>query len=79
MKSEQKEVVFIGDGKGVADHVHVEDLAMLYEVILGKILDGREAELRSGELGIYFSENGSHTWIEVAQGIADALIKLGIR
>ena len=61
LKSEKKEVILIGDGKGVADHVHVEDLAMLYEVILGRILAGRENELRSGETGIYFAENGSHT------------------
>ena len=74
LKTKQAEV--IGDGKGVWDHVHVEDLALLYEISVVKILAG---ELGSGEKGVYFSENGQHTWREVAEGVADALRAQGVR
>ena len=69
MKVQQVEVV--GDGKGIWDHVHVVDLAMLYEILVVKIL--AEEEISTGEKGIYFSEDGQHTWREVAEGIADAM------
>jgi hypothetical protein len=35
-------------------------------------------ELTSGERGIYFSENGSHTWRELAEGLADTLFTLRV-
>ena len=74
LKTKQAEV--IGSGKGTWDHVDIADLAMLYEIIAQKLLTGED--LPSGEKGIYFSANGRHTWLEVAQGLADALFKLGI-
>lgn len=74
IKAQQVEI--IADGKGTWDDVHVEDLAMLYEIFVVKILDGEE--LTSGERGIYFSENGSHTWRELAEGLADALFTLRV-
>ena len=72
IKVQQVEV--IGEGKAIWDHVHVEDLAMLYEILVVKIL--AEEELSSGKKGIYFSESGQHTWREVAEGIADAMYAL---
>ena len=69
IKVQQVEV--IGDGAGIWDHVHVEDLAMLYEILVVKIL--AEEELSNGKNGIYFSESGKHMWWEVAEGIADAM------
>lgn len=66
LKTKQAEV--IGDGKGVWDHVDVEDLALLYE-----ILAGDEGELGSGEEDVYFSENGQYTWREVAQGVRQVI------
>ncbi|KAK4695871.1 hypothetical protein P7C71_g1958, partial [Lecanoromycetidae sp. Uapishka_2] len=74
IKSEQVEV--IGDGKGIWDHVHVEDLAMLYEVLVVRILAGQE--VTSGERGIYFSANGTHSWRELAEGLADSMHTLGV-
>lgn len=71
-----KQVEVIADGKGACDHVHVEDVAMLYENSVVRILDGEE--LASGERGIYFSENGNHTWRELAEGLAGALLKAGM-
>ena len=74
MKVQQVEV--IGEGEGIWDHVHVEDLAVLYEVLMVKILAGEETS--SGKKGIYFSESGQHTWREVAEGIAHAMYAAGL-
>lgn len=74
LKSKQAEV--IGDGKGEWDHVHIADLMMLYEIIVARVLAGEE--LPSGENGIFFSENGKHSWMELAQGLGDALKVTGI-
>ena len=71
-----KQVEVIGSGKASWDHVHVVDLAKLYEIIVQKLLAGED--LPSGENGIYFSENGHHTWLEVAEGLAHALYTLGV-
>jgi nucleoside-diphosphate-sugar epimerase len=65
----------IESGNGVWNHVHVTDLALLYEIILSKLLIGEA--LPSGENGLLFSENGEHTWSEIAKGIAEAGFKLG--
>ena len=62
MKVRQIEV--LGEGKSIWDHVHVEDLARLYEILVVKIL--AEEELSSGKMGIYFSESGhvrGGTWL----------------
>ena len=74
LKTKQAEV--IADGKASWNHVHVGDLAKLYEAVVQKLLAGED--LPSGEKGIYFSANGRFTWLEVSQGIADALFTLGI-
>ena len=71
-----KQVEVIGSGKGSWGHVHVVDLAKLYEIIVQKLLAGEN--LPTGEKGIYFSENGQFTWLETAQGLADALFMLGV-
>ncbi|KAL6716579.1 hypothetical protein ACLMJK_006146 [Lecanora helva] len=71
--SGQAEVV--GDGRGIWNHVHIEDVADLYEIITARVLAGED--LPSGESGFYFSENGTYTWLELAQGIGHALAKAG--
>lgn len=58
----------IGEGKGQWDHVHVDNLAELYELVISRILKGEE--LPSNRKGIYFSESGSHSWREVSGRIA---------
>ncbi|KAJ7275884.1 NAD dependent epimerase/dehydratase family protein [Mycena rebaudengoi] len=64
--------VVIGDGKGALDHVHVEDLAELYGIVVTEVLERGGRDLPTGMEGIIFSGNGRHTWMEVAQGVADA-------
>ena len=61
----------IGDGKGEWDHVHIDDLVRLYELVLLKMMNGGK-DLPFGESGIIFSEAGRHTWGEVAKLVAEA-------
>ncbi|KAJ5803702.1 NAD dependent epimerase/dehydratase family protein [Penicillium psychrosexuale] len=60
----------IGKGDAEWDHVHIEDLAGLYELILARILNGDD--LPSGARGVYFNETGHHSWREVSERIAKA-------
>ena len=69
--------VVVGDGNGVMDHVHVEDLAELYTIAVLDVLDNGGKSLPTGKEGIIFSGNGRHTWMEVAQGVADVLYEEG--
>ncbi|KAI4165844.1 MAG: hypothetical protein LQ342_000275 [Letrouitia transgressa] len=73
LKTGQVEVV--GNGSGIAGHVHVEDLALLYGTVLDQLLGGEN--IPHGKKGIYFAATGHHTWTELSQGIADALYQLG--
>ncbi|KAK7423008.1 hypothetical protein QQX98_001298 [Neonectria punicea] len=66
----------LGDGGTVWSHVHVEDLAMLFVVMLGRVLEGEP--IPSGKHGIYFSETGMHTQMELAQKISTAGKELGL-
>ena len=70
--------VIVGDGQGVWDHVHVEDLAELYEIVLLDILEKGGANLPFGKKGIIFSGNGRFKWLDIAQGVAEAAHKAGL-
>lgn len=69
----------VGPGAGEWDHVHIADLAELYELVVLDILDpaSHGAKLPQGKKGIIFSANGRATWGEVAQGVADACFEAG--
>jgi nucleoside-diphosphate-sugar epimerase len=72
LKSGEAEV--IGEGKGIWDYVHIEDLADLYSLVLNKILKGEE--LPTGEMTIMFSATGRYSWLELLQRVATALMSL---
>lgn len=65
--------VVIGEGSGEIDHVHVEDLADLYAVLVEEILEDGGVRLPRGKRGIVFASNGRHTWMEVARRVDEAL------
>jgi nucleoside-diphosphate-sugar epimerase len=69
------QVSVIGAGDGVWDAVHMEDLELLYELLLSKVLSGEE--IPSGHKGIYFSETGDFTWMSLAQGLAEEMYRQG--
>ncbi|CAM1501634.1 Fc.00g036180.m01.CDS01 [Cosmosporella sp. VM-42] len=58
----------IGTGAAEWDHVHIEDLVELYELVLSRLLAGDD--LPSNKKGIYFNETGFHSWREIAERIA---------
>ncbi|KAL5340220.1 hypothetical protein BJX70DRAFT_361835 [Aspergillus crustosus] len=69
-------VEVIGPGEGYWNHAHVEDVAKLFELFLGLVLEGKG--LRSGKEGIYFAETGEHTWLELAERVGKAGFELGV-
>jgi len=67
------QAVVVGEGSGELDHVHVEDLAELYAILVEEILEDGGMRLPRGKKGIVFASNGRHTWMEVAQRVAYAV------
>lgn len=67
----------IGAGKAHWDHVHIEDLAALYELLLARVLAGTAADLPSNKRGVYFNETGHHSWREVSERVAAAGVRAG--
>lgn len=65
-----------GPGNGAWDSVHIADLALLYELLLVKVLAGDDVP--SGKQGIFFSETGDYTWLQLSQGLADQLFYQGL-
>ncbi|KAL4861773.1 hypothetical protein BDV12DRAFT_207785 [Aspergillus spectabilis] len=70
--------VVVGDGSGVWDHVHIEDLADLYRLVVLNILERGGEALPTGKKGIIFSANGRHSWLEYSQLVADACYERGL-
>lgn len=69
-------VVVIGDGKGIWNSVHIADLVFLYEIVLNKAISGES--IPHGKSGIYFTENGEHSWWDLSHAIAQAGVKAGV-
>ncbi|KAH1338665.1 hypothetical protein KXV68_002849 [Aspergillus fumigatus] len=59
------------------NHVHILDLANFY-LLLFRAVREQPDWLPSGPKAIFFVESGEHTWLQVSQGIADALHKQGL-
>jgi nucleoside-diphosphate-sugar epimerase len=67
----------IESGAGIWNHVHILDLANFY-LLLFRAVREQPNWLPSGPRAIFFVESGEHTWLQVSQGIADALHKQGL-
>ena len=70
--------LIVGEGAGIWDRVHIEDLAELYEIVLLAILEKQGANLPFGKKGIIFSGNGRFKWLDIAQGVAKEAHKAGL-
>lgn len=66
----------VGDGHGAWDAVHIQDLASLYELLLRKVRAGEDVP--SGKQGIFFSETGDYTWMQLAEGLAAEMHRQGV-
>ncbi|KAH7150569.1 NAD dependent epimerase/dehydratase family protein [Dactylonectria estremocensis] len=73
---DDKYVSVVGSGESEWSHVHIEDLGLLYELLVTRILGG--LDLPSNKHGIYFSETGYETWRAVSEHIARTGKELGI-
>ncbi|KAF4446704.1 hypothetical protein F53441_9637 [Fusarium austroafricanum] len=62
------EAIYVGDGQGVSDHAHIEDVAALYTLIVEKIVANEKVPF--GKEGFFFANAGEQTWLEIAQEIA---------
>lgn len=69
------QAVRVGDYDAVWNHVHIEDLTNLYEIVLARIAEGNDVPY--GEKGILFSDGGEFLWSELYEGVARALKKRG--
>lgn len=71
------QAVVVGEGNSVWGNVHMDDLAELYLICLADVIETGGMTLPFGKKGIIFSETARHTWLEVAQGVADAAYAAG--
>ncbi|KAH7143668.1 hypothetical protein EDB81DRAFT_501355 [Dactylonectria macrodidyma] len=66
---------YVDGGLGGAGHVHIEDLAALYDVLLARILAGGDVPV--GRDGLFFTETGYHSWLDVSKTISEVGVRLG--
>jgi nucleoside-diphosphate-sugar epimerase len=69
------EAIYAGNGLGVWDHTHIEDIAALYTLILAKVL--AKEDIPSGKDGFYFANAGRQSWLDIAKCIARVGHQLG--
>ncbi|KAF9042574.1 NAD(P)-binding protein [Hymenopellis radicata] len=75
----RKQAGVVGLGKNVWNNVHVQDLAILYVVLLDHVLGlASHNEFQHGRSGYYFAENGEHELLDVSKGLGVVLNDLGI-
>jgi nucleoside-diphosphate-sugar epimerase len=72
---EAKHAQVIGEGASTWSDIHIDDLSDFYEFLISKILS--DEDVPHGKKGIYFTETGEHTWMEVSKAVAKAGLKLG--
>lgn len=66
----------IGEGETRWDHVHVEDVADLYLILLKAVLSGKH--IPEGKRGIYFAESGNHSHRERSAKLAKVMHEAGL-
>ncbi|CAL8584460.1 hypothetical protein XPA_010058 [Xanthoria parietina] len=72
------QVMQLGADDGDVECVHVQDLADLYLLLAGRMVNGDDLDaMPSGARGIYFASTDRYTWKEFADGIAEAMVKVG--
>ena len=69
-------VEYVAPGSSRLGHVHVVDLASLFELVVARAI--ADPALPSGRNGYFFANTGSHSWLEVAEAIAKAGHELGV-
>ncbi|KAH7173127.1 uncharacterized protein B0J16DRAFT_389014 [Fusarium flagelliforme] len=71
-----KQAVVVGDGQGVWNYIHINDVSSFYCHLVQLILDNRP--LKFGKTGYYFPESGEVSWREISERIAEAGFAQGL-
>ena len=64
--------------EGVWNHVHIEDVADLYVLVLRKMVEDNGAGVPFGKRGIIFSANGAHLRLEQTEDSVQGAYKYGL-
>ena len=67
----------IGDGKARWNHIHIEDLSDVYQLLVDKAVAGDASEELWGAKGYIFTERGEHVWGDLSRHVAAEAEKLG--
>jgi len=67
--------VYVGEGKNIWPHVHIDEVGKFYRILFDAIVSGKEPA--SGRNGFYFLESGEYTQLAVVGVIAEALYARG--
>lgn len=74
MAAEEKQAFTIGQGNGVWNIVHIEDLSELFVHAVRFMVEAESSPNQS----IYWCENGTHTWAKTTAAIARTLKGEGV-
>jgi nucleoside-diphosphate-sugar epimerase len=74
----QKQAIVVGKGDGIWGHVHIEDLVNLYLLILEKIVGSKTTDIPANRKGIYCSEAGETTFLDISKEIGKKGKALGV-
>lgn len=74
---ERKVATVVSDGSARWSNIHIEDLAAFYEFFVAKLLNG-ESQASHDARGIYFTETGESSWLEIVRIIAHVGRELGV-
>jgi len=67
--------VYVGEGKNVWPHVHIDEVGKLYLILFDAIVSGKQPA--SGRNGYYFVESGEYNQLAATEAIAKALYARG--
>ncbi|KAF7154892.1 hypothetical protein CNMCM5623_003150 [Aspergillus felis] len=73
-----KHAIVVGKGDGIWGHVHIEDLVDLYLLILEKVVVSKRTEIPANKRGIYCSEAGETTFLDISREIGKEGKALGV-
>ncbi|KAI0822485.1 NAD-P-binding protein [Trametes gibbosa] len=73
----RKQAGMVGKGIPLWPDVHIDDVADLYIVLFDSIVS-KPDKTGHGWEGLYFGENGEHSWYQISRAIGDTLVSLGV-
>ncbi|KAF7556736.1 hypothetical protein G7Z17_g1259 [Cylindrodendrum hubeiense] len=72
----ERKLEYVAPGTSRIGHVHVQDLALLFETVVIRAI--QDPTLESGRKGFFFANTGNHSWLEVSEKIARIGFQWGV-